>query len=152
MKKLLLCSSSGGHYEQLMVLKDNLINDYDIYVITEKTKYNKAKENEFLVKQLNRKKISFPFYFLINHFKIIKIFNKINPDVVISTGALATISVCKIAHQKNKKVIFIESFAKIDTPTMTGKYVSKFADNIVVQWENMLKVYPNASYFDGGIY
>lgn len=152
MKKILLCSSSGGHYEQLMVLKNNLMDKYDVYVITEKTKYNSKKEKEFLVKQLNRKKISFPFFFVINHFKIKKIIKKINPDVVISTGALATISVCKIAHKKKKKVIFIESFAKIDTPTMTGNYVSKFADNVVVQWKSMLKVYPDASFFDGGIY
>lgn len=152
MKTVLLTASSGGHFEQLMVLKKELQKNYKIYVLTEKTKYTKDEENTFYVKQLNRKKISFPFKFVSNHFKVKKIIKKINPDVVISTGALVTISPCKIAHKLKKKVIFIESYAKIDSPTMTGKYVYKFADHFVVQWESMKEIYPNAEYFGGGIY
>lgn len=152
MKKVLLTSSSGGHYEQLMVLKENLKDLYDIYVLTEKTKYSKLADNVFYVNQLNRKKFSFPFKYILNHFKVKKIINKIKPDVVISTGALATISPCRIAHQKKIKVIFIESFAKIDTPTKTGKFVNRFADYFIVQWETMKTIYPNALYLDGGIY
>ena len=50
-----------------------------------------------------------------------------------------------------KKIIFIESFAKLNSPTLTGKLVYKFADQFYVQWEEMLAVYPNAIY-RGGIY
>lgn len=151
MKTILLTASSGGHFEQLMILKNNLKDNYNIYVLTEKTKYSKEEEKTFYVKQLNRKSLLFPFKFLINHCNVKKIIKKIKPDVVISTGALATISPCKIAHKKGIKVIFIESYAKIDSPTMTGKYVHKFADYFIVQWENMKNIYPDAYYF-GGIY
>lgn len=152
MKKVLLTSSSGGHYEQLMILKKNLSEKYNVSVITEKTKYNSTCDDVFYVKQLNRKQILFPFKFLCNHFRIKRILKKVKPDVVISTGALATISVCKIAHKMKKKVIFIESFAKVNSKTMTGNYVSKFADEVIVQWEEMTKLYPNSKFFDGGIY
>ena len=151
MKTILLTASSGGHYEQLMVLKKNLKDRYNIYVLTEKTKYSKEEDKTFYVRQLNRKSLLFPFKFFINHLKVRKIVKKIKPDAVISTGALATISPCKIAHKRGIKVIFIESYAKIDSPTMTGKYIHKFADHFIVQWENMKKVYPDAKYF-GGIY
>ena len=151
MKTILLTASSGGHYEQLIILKKNLQEKYNIFVITEKTKYTKDEKNTFYVHQLNRKKISFPFKFLINHFKIKKILKHINPDVVISTGALSTISSCKIAHSMKKKVIFIESFAKIDSPTMTGKYLYKVADHFIVQWEPLKDIYPKSKFF-GGIY
>jgi hypothetical protein len=43
-----------------------------------------------------------------------------------------------------KKVIFIESFAKRNSPTKTGKQVYKFADHFIVQWEEMKEFYPNA--------
>ena len=151
MKTLLLTASSGGHLEQLMTLKKKLKDKYNIFVITEKTQYAKEEGNTFFVKQLNRKSFLFPFKFIKNHFKIKKIIKKVNPDVVISTGALCTISTCWIAHKKHKKVIFIESFAKVNSPTMTGKVVHKFADEFIVQWPEMLKVYPDAKYF-GGIY
>ena len=49
------------------------------------------------------------------------------------------------------RVIFIESFAKTKSPTMTGKLTYKFADEFYVQWPEMLKIYPKAKY-KGGIY
>ena len=49
------------------------------------------------------------------------------------------------------KVIYIESFAKINSPTITGRIVYKFADDFYIQGEEMKKVYPKAHY-DGEIY
>jgi hypothetical protein len=49
------------------------------------------------------------------------------------------------------KLVYIESFAKTDSPTMTGKLLSKWADRFYVQWESMLSVYPGAR-FVGGVY
>lgn len=150
MKKILLVSSSGGHFDELMIINNAIKKMYDVKVVTEKTKYN-HKENYFFLYQVNRKKISSIFKLFINHIKSFIILKKINPDVVISTGALASISMCKLAHNQGKKVIFIESFAKVFTPTKTGRYVYKFADIFIVQWEELLKFYPKAVCF-GGIY
>ena len=50
-----------------------------------------------------------------------------------------------------RKVIYIESFAKINSPTITGRIIYKFADDFYVQWEEMKKFYPKAHY-DGEIY
>ena len=60
MKKILLVSSSGGHFEQLKILKKLSENaDFDILVVTEKTKYTKKSEADFFVGQMNRKEIFF---------------------------------------------------------------------------------------------
>ena len=32
----------------------------------------------------------------------------------------------------------------VDAPTLTGKLTYKFADLFIVQWKEMLKVYPKA--------
>ena len=50
-----------------------------------------------------------------------------------------------------KKLIFIESFAKVSSPTLSGKLLYKYADRFYVQWEEMLSFYPDAIY-KGGIY
>ena len=73
--------------------------------------------------------------------------------MIISTGVLSTIPMLYLGHKKHRKVIYIESFAKISDPTQTGKFVYKhnLADRFYVQWESMLKFYPNAI-FKGGIY
>ena len=50
-----------------------------------------------------------------------------------------------------KKIVFIESFAKTNSKTLSGKFIYKFADLFYVQWETMLKEYPKAKY-KGTIY
>ena len=152
-KKICLISSSGGHFEQLLMLR-KLNEDYDTFIVTEKTQYNKNdKKINYYVSQVNRKEFFFLLKMIGIFFKSLFIFIKEKPDVVISTGVLAAIPMMFIGHFFKKKVIYIESFAKISSPTMTGNLIYKkhIADQFYVQWEPMLEFYPNAI-FKGGIY
>ena len=152
-KKVCLISSSGGHFEQLLLLK-KIEKKYNIFIITEKTKYNKKDNNiNYYVSQVNRKEILFIPKIICIFFKSLFIYLKEKPDVIISTGALASIPMLFIGHLFKKKVIYIESFAKINSPTMTGKlvYKRKWANQFYVQWKPMLEFYPEAIY-KGGIY
>ena len=150
--KICFVASSGGHFEQIMMLKP-MMKKYNSFIITEKTNYSVDNDDIlfYYLKQVNRHEIKFILYMIINSIKTLKIFLKERPDVVISTGALATIPACIIAKAFKKKVIFIESFAKINSPTLTGRLIYKFADRFYVQWESMKEFYPNAIY-KGGIY
>lgn len=153
MKKICLISSSGGHFEQLLMLKKLDLN-YKTFIVTEKTKYNKKdKKINYFINQVNRKEFLFLFKMILILIKSLYIFIKEKPDVIISTGVLSSIPMLIIGHIFNKKVIYIESFAKISSPTMTGNliYKHRIADRFYVQWENMLKFYPNAI-CKGGIY
>lgn len=153
MKKICLISSSGGHFEQLLMLR-KLEKNNKVFIVTEKTEYNKKdKKINYLLLQVNRKERLFIIKIVINIFKSLKIFLKEKPDVIISTGVLVTIPMLYIGHIFKKKVIYIESFAKINSPTKTGSFIYKkrIADRFYVQWESMLKFYPKAIY-KGGIY
>ena len=152
MKKICFAASSGGHFEQLMMLKP-LMDKYDSFIITEKTDYSVIKDNRkvYYLRQVNRNEKVFIFKMTENTFKSLKVFIKEKPDIVISTGALATIPICLLSKLFRKKVIFIESFAKVTSPTLTGKFIYKFADQFYVQWEQMKEHYPDAI-CKGGIY
>lgn len=152
MKKICFIASSGGHFEQIMMLKP-LMDKYDSFIITEKTKYlpNLSNKKVYYLKQLNRKEFKSYIYTIKNSIICIKILLVEKPTHIISTGAFATIPMCVIGKIFGKKIIFIESFAKIDSPTITGKVMYKIADSFYVQWENMKKIYPEAQY-KGGIY
>ena len=152
MKKICFAASSGGHFEQLMMLKP-LMDEHNSFIITEKTKYEISLNGitTYYISQVNRKETSCAFKLIKNSINSLKIFIKEKPDLVISTGALSTIPICLIAKIFRKKLVFIESFAKINSPTLTGKLLYKFADQFYVQWENMKEFYPNAIY-KGGIY
>ena len=152
LKKICFAASSGGHFEQLMMLKP-LMDNNNSFIITEKTNYESVKDGRkaYYLKQVNRQEKFWLFKIIVNTVNSFKIFIKENPDIVISTGALATLPICLLAKVFRRKLIFIESFAKVNSPTLTGKVLYKFADQFYVQWEEMLKIYPNAIY-KGGIY
>lgn len=154
MKKRKICfaASSGGHYEQLMMLKP-LMEKYDSFILTEKTQYGAevAGEKTYYLKQVNRKEETFLLRMLQNVFLTFGIFLKEKPNVVICTGVLAMIPMCLLVKLFGGKLIYLESFAKVTSPTETGKLLYRFADQFYVQWEPMKKVYPKAIYL-GGIY
>ncbi len=152
MVKICFISSSGGHFEQLMMLKP-LMDKYKSFIVTEKTNYKVSGCNRtiYYLDQVNRNEKLFVLKMIKNSLKTLKIFIKEKPDVIITTGVLSAIPMCIIGKIFRKKLIYIESFAKVNTPTLTGKLIYKFADQFYVQWRDMLKIYPEAIY-RGGIY
>ena len=150
-KKICFAASSGGHFEQIMMLSP-LIKKYSSFLVTEKTQYKtKIDKKIYLLPQLNRREPLFIFKFFVTVLLSLYVFIKERPNIYISTGALSTIPLALIIKEFRGKVIFIESFAKVNTPTLTGKLVYKFANQFYVQWKPMLKFYPKAIYL-GGIY
>lgn len=150
--KICFAASSGGHYEQLLMLKP-LMEKYDSFVVTEETIYKTKIKNEkmYYLYQVNRKEKIFFMRMIVNAIKSLRIFIAEKPDVVICTGVLAMIPMCFLVKIVGKKLIYIESFAKVTSATKTGKLMYKFADQFYVQWKPMLEIYPKAIYL-GGIY
>lgn len=148
MKKVCLIASSGGHFEQIKRLK-KLEKNFKIFYVTERTPV--AQNADYYLKQINRKEKKWIIKFLSNFFVSLKIFLGEKPNIIISTGALATLPMLIIGKIFGVKVIFIESFAKVTTPTLTGRLAYKFVDLFIIQWKELKKYYPNAIY-GGGIY
>lgn len=153
-KKLKICfaASSGGHYEQLMMLKP-LMEKYESFIVTEKTLYKASvKEKKiYYMHQVNRRESLFTIWMLMNLVHSMFIMMRERPNVVITTGVLAMIPISLLVKLAGGKLVYIESFAKVTSPTKTGKLLYKFADQFYVQWEPMKKIYPNAIFL-GGIY
>lgn len=154
-KKVLFIASTGGHLSELLQLKP-LFDDYDSYLITEKTKSTIGLKNKFnnvnyLVYGTKKHKFTYIFKFLYNSFKSLMLFVKIRPKAILTTGTHTAVPMCYIGRLFGSKVIFIETFANSKTKTVSGKLVYPIANIFVVQWEEMLKLYPKAIY-GGWIY
>lgn len=149
--KILFTCSSGGHLEELLQLK-KVIKENDSYLLTENNqKKDLPFKNVICVHQINRKEKFFILNFLKLIIKSIDIYHQIRPEVIVSTGALVTVPISIIAKIFHCKVVYIESFARIYNPSLTGKIMYKFADIFIVQWPELLKIFPKAKYF-GGIF
>ena len=153
-KKVMFISSTGGHLTQLLELK-SIFEDYNYVLVTEKTdvtKYMKDKYKISYLKYGSRKYIlKYILVALFNLIKSIFLFIKFRPQVIVTTGTHTAVPMCYIGKIFGKKIIYIESFAKRNSPTLSGRMIYPIASTFVVQWENMLKFYPKAKYW-GGIY
>ncbi len=150
-KRVMFISSSGGHFNELMQLK-KLFSKYDYHIVVEKSSnsHNLKKEYQdkidFLLYGTRYHIITYPFKLLANCFISLFLFVKIRPKYIITTGSHTAGPMCCLGKIFGSKIIFIESFANINTKTVTGKIIYNFADLFIVQWESMLKLYPKATY------
>jgi UDP-N-acetylglucosamine:LPS N-acetylglucosamine transferase len=151
MKKVLFISSGGGHLSEMMMLEP-LFKKYDYHIVTEKDKMTEKLKKEYegkvsyLVYGTRNKPLTYIFKLIYNCFISLGIYIKYRPKYIVTTGAHTAGPMCCIGKIFGSKIIYIETFANINTKTVTGRIIYKFADLFIVQWESMLKLYPKATY------
>lgn len=149
MDKVMFVSSSGGHLTELLKLQV-LFKKYKYLLVTEKTSLTERLSEEYKISYMkygSREYIfQYIFVFLYNIIKSIILLITFNPKVVVTTGAHTGGITCFIAKLLFKKVIYIESLAKVKTLSMTGKVMYPFVDKFYVQWEELAEKYPKAEY------
>ncbi|MBN8210247.1 polysaccharide biosynthesis protein [Bacillus sp. NTK071] len=147
-KKICLISSSGGHYEQLKMLGP-LSEKNDVFWVTEGAEY--TSEGDYFLLQTGLKDKLFPLKMMVNIIKTLKIWYKERPDYVITTGTMIVLPMAFLAKIFGKKLIYIETFARVYDGTRAGRLMYKYADLFIVQWEPLKDIYPKAIY-GGSIY
>lgn len=153
-KKIKICfiSSSGGHFEQIRQLNEVAQKYEHYYVLPSNSSTKKFNEKKYLVGDFYRKrKFEFLFRFIWTAIQQFYIFLKEQPDVIITTGAGVVYPTCMYAHFFGKKLIYIESFARMKSLNVTGRKLYPYADLFIVQWKELLKITPKATY-GGWIY
>jgi UDP-N-acetylglucosamine:LPS N-acetylglucosamine transferase len=151
-KKIAFVSSSGGHLEEISRLR-GIERKYDCFLITEKSDFviKDFCEKKYYVPMMNRKQLFFIPRFIWLFFLTWIILLKEKPDFIITTGALVAYPFCVVGKLLGIKIIYVESFARVSEPSLTGKLVYNLSDLFMVQWEDMLREYPK-SMLGGGIF
>ena len=150
--KACFIASSGGHWEELMCIKP-IADEYDTVYITEDggQARDSSLENIHLLPQINRRQKDFLWRFLKLMISAGKIMLREKPDFIVTTGALIVFPFCLYAKLMGTKIIYIETFARVNDRSLTGRLVYPMADLFLVQWESLLELYPKAKYV-GGIF
>ena len=106
-------------------------------------------EQLYTLPQINRHEHGFVRHFIQLVFRARKILRAQKPDMVVTTGALLAFPFCLLGKMMGAKIVYIESFARVHSKSLTGRLVYPFADLFLVQWETMLRLYPRAKYVGG---
>jgi len=145
--KICFAASSGGHLTEISRLS-GVMENRNYFLITESSDFhdNAFTDNIYYVSQINRKQPTFIPRFIKLFFQCRSIIKKENADCIITTGALMGYAAALAGKLLRKKVIYIESFARIDTASLTGRLIYPIADLFIVQWEEGKVFFPKSVY------
>lgn len=154
MKKILVVLGGGGHTKQMIKLVDSLGKKFKYdYVISKKDKLSKHKiktEGEIYEMSKTRGRKERLFSSVLRQFPgsivALKILIKSKPDIVLACGPNFSVPICFVGKILGKKIIFLESWSRIYTKSLSGRFVYLFADLFFVQWPEMKKLYKKAIY------
>lgn len=141
--KVCLVGSSGGHLTHLYMLKPFWSTRERFWVTFDKED----------ARSLLGEEVFYPLYFpsnrslkalVINTWRALKIIPKERPDLIITSGAAGAVPFFYVGKLFGAKTIYIEVFDRIDAPTISGKLCYPVTDKFIVEWDEMLNVYPKA--------
>lgn len=144
--KLLLVSTSGGHFSTMQGLKPFWHKHERVWITDRK------KDTEVLVE--NQEKIYWLPYqaprdilaFLKNLPSVFRIIWTEKPDLVVSTGASLAVGFAIASKLLGIRFVYIESISRAQELSVSGKLVYPLCHEFYVQWPTLCNKYTKAKY------
>ena len=143
--KISIAASPGGHLVQIRQLAA-VYEQYDYFYFTFRGSVAENLAKSERVKAIPNVVRNNPLSWLTGFWRSLKIALAERPDVVITTGAGVVVFFCLFSKLLGAKLIFIESMAKVEKPTLTARMLYPIADLFFVQWPNLKTYFPKAQY------
>ena len=141
--RVLVIGAGGGHLTEALLATEGLnINRSIVTFRLPHTDTTLASEKTYYLIDPHKSM----WKFVINGFQSLWIILRERPHAVINTGGGISIACSLLGKLIGAKLIFVESGARVNTPSKTGKFLYKYSDLFIVQWKAMLEHYPDAVY------
>jgi UDP-N-acetylglucosamine:LPS N-acetylglucosamine transferase len=139
--KVCLVSSSGGHLFQLYALKAWWQKVDRFWVTFQKADAASLLGGETVYRAYGPTTRNIKN--LIRNFLLaFRILLKEKPDLIISTGAAVAVPFFYVGKLLGCRLVFIEVYDRVDSPTLTGRLVYPITDAFILQWPEQKKYYP----------
>ncbi len=132
---ILAVSSSGGHWEQLLLVAQKIPSENLFFVTTKQELLDNAKISQGqVVADCNQNKVLQTLKCTLQCLAIV--FLK-RPAVVISTGAAPGLICLALGRLLGAHTIWIDSVANVEKLSLSGKFAQYFAKVWLTQWEHL---------------
>jgi UDP-N-acetylglucosamine:LPS N-acetylglucosamine transferase len=142
---LMLVCSSGGHLQQMLALKPVWEQYRHVWVTFDKSDTRSLLSEERVVyahSPTNRNVKNL----LRNLVLAWSVLRKVRPRILLTTGAGVAVPFAWIGRLTGVKIVYVESFTRIEGPSLTGRLVGPIAHRSYVQWPEMEQLVPRAQY------
>lgn len=139
--RVMVIGAGGGHLTESLLATEGL--DIDRTIVTFRLPHTDQTLRDEKVYYLIDPHTS-KWKFVVNALQSVYVVLRVRPQAVINTGGGISIACSLISRIFGAKLIFIESGARVHTPSRTGKFLYRYSDLFIVQWKPLLQHYPDA--------
>jgi UDP-N-acetylglucosamine:LPS N-acetylglucosamine transferase len=138
--KVLCVSSCGGHFKQILDITSRIDYKQKVFVVNDEVNAN----GTFKLIRITHAERNISQF--INIYEAFKTLISERPKLILSTGASPAVIFCIVGKFFRIPTIYVESFSRVNSLSLTGKIMLYIADEFVVQWPNLQKVHPRTQY------
>jgi beta-1,4-N-acetylglucosaminyltransferase len=142
---VMLVCSSGGHLQQMLALKPAWGPYSHVWVTFDKSDARSLLRDERVVyahSPTNRSLKNLVRNLLLA-WRLLRI---VRPRVLLTTGAGVAVPFAWLGRLRGVRIVYVESFTRIEGPSLTGRLVGPIAHRAYVQWPEMERLVPKSRY------
>ena len=141
--KVIVIGPGGGHLAEAMLATDGVLMERIVATYCEPhTRESMAGEQLRCLMDPHGSL----WKYVVNAMQGLLMLLRDRPQAIVSTGGGLSIATALIGKLLGVKLIYVESGARVNSPSRTGKLLYRYADLFIVQWEPMLQHFPKAVY------
>ena len=142
---VLLVCSTGGHLLQLVALREAWEGRTRAWVTFDKSDARSLLRGEPVAYAYGPTNRNIPN--LLRNLRLARrLVRDLRPKVVVTTGAGVAVPFAWIARLSGAKVVYVESFTRIDGPSLSCRLIAPVAARIYAQWPELAASYGRARY------
>ena len=141
-----MVASSGGHLFQLFQLRDGF-EPHERHWITFRTP-------DAMSMLAGEPRVTWAYHptnrnipnLLRNLGLAVRLMLRDRPKTVVTTGAGVAVPFCWLGRLMGARIVYVESFARVTEPSLTGRLVHPVAHDFFVQWPDVKRFYKKAKH------
>lgn len=135
--KVLLISSSGGHWVQMLRMRPAFDGKELVFASTDPALRTQVPGHSFYA-VLDASAWQ-KFRLVLQSIQVLLILLRVRPDLVLSTGASSGFFAILFASKMGIRTIWVDSIANAEELSLSGRRAGKYADLWLTQWEHLAK-------------
>jgi UDP-N-acetylglucosamine--N-acetylmuramyl-(pentapeptide) pyrophosphoryl-undecaprenol N-acetylglucosamine transferase len=140
----LFAASAGGHLDLLRAIAPDVVEGAEPVWVTSQTPRGERLRRDatrvVLLPEYGRS----PAAAVRNVFAAARTVIRHRPKTVVTSGAGVVAPFCALARLAGARLVFVETMARVNSPSMTARLLSRIASRVVVQWPELAPALPRA--------
>src|SRR5437016_14195844 len=131
--RICIVSSCGGHLTEVRTLRAAYDDCEHFYVINKRASVPAdMKGKTYFIRHSER-----DLLFFVNLWEAWRILRKEQPSLILSTGAGPVVPFALVGKLLGIRTIFIETFNRVNEPSLSGRIMYHLADRFFYQWQSL---------------